>query len=260
MNKLSPLTIILLGVSIAIVALSWGFFREKMPNDLETDYQHTYRDQVQAEANKLNAAKERRQTAINMVNAKAREWAAVATTKTPAQGLANGSIDLAVNAWQLAIDTRKYRNNLQRLVNAQVKKGGIVVLNGPDVPMPPTAATGVLAGYFNYPAFDFPIVIFDFGTVTVRGTYKQIMDNVRAWTAMPNYLAIADGLSIQGTSPILTASYNVSIVGFIRGKEIFPPVPEGGGGGGGAPGPGGAPGGAPGGGGRAGGGRAGGAG
>lgn len=226
MTKLSPLTIILLGVSIGIVALSWGFFKEWMPNKEETQYYVEYKEQLQTEANKMSQAQRRREQAIEMVNAKAREWAEVAATRTPPEGLQNGGIDLSVNAWQLAIDARVFRNNVQRQVNAQVKKGGVTVISGPNVPMPPTAATAVLAGFFNYPAFTFPIVIFDFGPVTVRGTYKQIMDNVRGWANMPNFLAVADGLSIQGTAPILTGTYNLSIVGFIRGKEIAPPVPE----------------------------------
>ena len=54
---------------------------------------------------------------------------------------------------------------------------------------------------------------------------------------MPNYLAVADGLQITGTTPTMTGRYNLSIVAYIRGDKIAPPVPEGGASGGGAPAP-----------------------
>ena len=45
--------------------------------------------------------------------------------------------------------------------------------------------------------------------------------------AMRNYLATTDGLTISGTSPNLTATYNLVVVGYIRGSEVAPVVPEG---------------------------------
>ncbi len=247
MTKLSALTILLLGISIGIVALSWAFFTQWQPNMTEAQYHREYKDQLEAQAAMMNKAKERVETAKRMVQEKADAWKDVALRKTPQQSLAMGGIDLSVNAWQLVVDVRKFRNSIQRAVNAQLKKGGVTVLSGPMVPFPSESATAVLADYFNYPAFPFPVVIFDFGTVTVRGTYRQITDHIRAWSNMPNYLAVADGLQIQGTSPTLTATYSLSLVAYIRGDHIFPVVPEGAGGGtgpgAGGPGPGGRPGG-----------------
>jgi len=56
-------------------------------------------------------------------------------------------------------------------------------------------------------------------------------------------LAVADGLNLTGTAPILTGTYNLSVVGYIRSNIVYPGVKEGapttmpaGGGGGGAPG------------------------
>ena len=164
-----------------------------------------------------------------MVDLKAKAWAAYVATRTPGTSLRDGGIDLSVNAWQLTVDTPKYRNAIQQAVNAQVKKGGVKVINSPLVPLvdASTPANQILASFFNYPAIQFPVVIFDFGTITVQGTYKQIMDNVRAYKSMPHYLAVADGLRIDGTSPNLTGTYNLSIVGFIRAKKIAPAVNEG---------------------------------
>lgn len=116
---------------------------------------------------------------------------------------------------------------MQKMLNQQVKAGGIRVISGPTIPPPPGDPTQILLSYFNYPGLP-PVVIFDLGTVTVQGTYQQITDNIEAWSNMPHFLAVADGLKLQGTSPILTATYQVSIVGFLQTdptRPIFPPVP-----------------------------------
>jgi hypothetical protein len=156
--------------------------------------------------------------------------------------VALGGINIGVQAWQLTVDSKKFRNNIQRALNAQVRRGGVTVLAAPKVPEPDDSAATILANYYNYPAIKFPVVIFDLGTVSVRGTYKQIMDNVRSYSTMPRYLVVVDGLRIEGTAPVLTATYNLTLVGYIRGTKIYPPVPEGAasatnsGGGGGFPG------------------------
>ena len=184
-----------------------------------------------------------------MVREREAVWGGIVATRTLPAMLAGGGINLNQNAWQLVIDARKYRNNAQRAVNNQLKRGGVTVVSGPAVPFPDETAPTILANYFNYPAVPFPVVIFDLGTVTVRGNYTQIANHVRSWSTMPHYLAVTDGLQIIGTSPQLTATYNLSVVGYIEVNALYPPVPEGGGAatnapGGGGRGPG-SPGGAP---------------
>lgn len=250
--KLSPLTIILIGVSILIMALSYGFFQHYLPNSTEAGYYNTFAEQLEAEGNKLPAAEDRLKKAEEMVTTKASEWRAVVATKAPLPDVNARGVNLNVDAWQLTVDTKKFRDNIQRAVNAQLVKGGVrVVGSGPEIPMPTQTASEVLAGFYNYPAIAFPVVIFELGQVTVAGTEAQIMENVRAWKNMPRYLAVTDGLTITGTSPQLQGTYSVTLVGFIRGKTIFPTVPDGpapggsGGGGGGLGGGGGARGGGP---------------
>jgi hypothetical protein len=43
---------------------------------------------------------------------------------------------------------------------------------------------------------------------------------------MPNYLAVADGLQLSGTTPTMTGTYNLTLVAYIRGTEVAPTVPE----------------------------------
>lgn len=236
--KLSPLTYLIIAISLSLSVLSYSYFHHFSPKSEEAAAFREYGDKLEAEANKLPAAYRRVEQAREMVQEIDRKWNDIVAWRTPPPALGRGGIDLAVNRWQLTVDARRYRNSLQTALNRQVKRGGVRVVQGPTVPFPSDGASNVLESFFNFPAVAFPIVIFDLGVVTVQGTLEQIYGNVRAWSTMPNYLAVTDGLSISGTAPTLTASYRVSVVGFIRGQEIAPPVPEAAasGGAGGAPG------------------------
>ena len=225
--KIGALPILLIGVAVGVIALSWAFFQEWQPNRTEAGYWNDTRDLRIAEGNKLPLAEARVELAEEMVNKEAAKWRSVVQVHTPGTSVASRGINLGVNAWQLVVDTRAFRNNVQRAVNAQLHTHGVTVANGPTVPFPDDNAAGIVANYYNYPAIQFPVVIFDLGTVTVQGTYSQITSHVRAWSRMPRYLAVADGLAITGTSPNLTGTYNLTIVGYIRGGEIYPKVPEG---------------------------------
>jgi len=227
--KLSPLTIILIGVSIAIIALSYGVIMVYMPNDKETKYYETYKEQLQTEADKMTRAKARVEKAKLMVEQKAASWREIVAAHTPSSDLRDGGINISAQGWQLTVDSRKFRDSVQRALNAQLHKGGVQIVGaGPRIPDPDENASSILTSYYNYPALKFPIVIFDLGQVTVRGTYKQIMEHVQSFKNMPRYLAETDGLAITGTTPLLTATYNLTLVGYIRGSSIYPPVPEGG--------------------------------
>jgi hypothetical protein len=226
--KLSPLTILIIGVCICVMLMVYGF-NQFQPNMAEAKGLEDNAAALNAEGDKLPQAKKRVEKAKAKLQATADSWEQIVQVSTPPATLAEGGIDLNENAWQLVIDTHTYRDNIQRAVNAQVKKGGVKVLAGPQVPLSPESATTILSEFYNYPAIKFPVVIFDLGTIQVEGTYDQIMANVRSYAHMPHYLAVADGLRLEGTSPKLRATYSVSIIGYIRSKKIFPPVPESGG-------------------------------
>ncbi len=224
--KLSFWTIIIMAVSVAFGILSFAIFHQTLPTLAEAKYYDDYRALLQTEADKMPRARRRVAKAKEIVQAKANTWNGYVATRTPETDVSRGGISLAVNPYQLTVDTQKYRDSIQKAVNSQIKKGGIKVVSGPrirDVASTDESGADVLADYYNYPTtLKFPVVILDLGPVTVAGTYAQIMANVRAYKDMPRYLAVADGLAITGTSPNLTGTYNLSIVGFIRGKEIFP--------------------------------------
>lgn len=225
--KISWLTIIIIGIAISSVFLAYGFIHLYQPNMAEANNKKEYYEALLAEARKSEQVKKRYENAQKIRDESAAAWQRYVANHTPGPTLASGGIDLSVNPWQLAIDVRKFRNSAQKAVNEQVKKGGVLVINGPRIPFPEENSTAILANYFNFPPFDYPIVIWELGTVTVQGTYKQICDNVRAWSNMKGYLAVASNLSLTGTSPQLTGTYNLVLVGFIRGNKFFGGVNEG---------------------------------
>lgn len=228
--KIGAATIILIGVSLAVCALAYGFFHSWQPKGEEITNKEKELADLQAENAKAPAVDRKVKLAEQQVMEKAKQWRGVVATKTPPTSVEMGGINLAVTAYQLTVDSQRFRDSIQRAVNAQSKKGGVKVIAGLQIPAPTDDPGTILPTFYNYPSpFQYPVVLFNLGAITVRGTYAQIMANVRSWAAMPNYLAVADGLTITGTSPTLVGTYNVSIVGFIRATKIGPPAVAGGG-------------------------------
>jgi hypothetical protein len=226
--KLSGWTIIIIGLCLGLSAVSYALFQVYLPYETAAEYNRVYKEELETAKSKLPQAEKRVRDAIAKVKKAAEAWDYFVATKTPPESLAAGGINLNVNPVQLTVDAPKFRNNAQRAFNRQLHVGGVKIVAAPEIPLPTDSEREILASYFNYPAFSFPVVLWELGNVTVTGNYKQIMRNVRAWSEMPHYLAVTDGLQISGTSPNLTASYNVTLVGFVRGAEIYPGIPEGG--------------------------------
>lgn len=222
--KLSPIVWLVVGLSVALVALSYGFFWHFMPNRSEASMVRETAAAYKAEGDKLPAAKKRCADAEAEVRRIGQEWQAIVGEHTPPADVNMGGISLANDRYHLTIDSQRFRDSVQAAVNRQVKVGGIKVVQGPLIPPPPTEPDQIIETYYNYPGFKFPACVFDLGTVTVTGTWEQIKSNIQAWSSMPNYLAVADGLAVTGTSPNLTATYNVTVVAFIRGDKIAPPI------------------------------------
>lgn len=248
--KLSPWAWLVMGFAISLIILSYAYFHVFNYNMTEAGYLEDHANKLQTEANKQKDAERRLADAQADVAAKDAEWRAVVAVKTPPANVGSGGINLAVNPYQLTVDSQKFRDNVQRDVNYQVKRGGVKVISGPEVPAPSEDPANVLATYFNYPAISYPVCVFELGAVEVEGTYGQISQNIRSWSSMPNYMAVASGLAITGTAPNLRATYNVVLVAYIRGDKLPATLPTGAGaegttpapgaGGGGPRGPGGA--------------------
>ena len=221
--KLSGWVYLVVGFSIAMVALSYAFFQNFLPDKVDAGLRNKYADDLEDLAAKDAAADIKIQHALEDVERMAAEWEELSNDKTPSNSLSTGGIDLGVNPYQITVDAPKYRNSLQAAINRQMRYGGVTVLSGGSrVPQPPDDAATVMNSFFNYDRLPFPVVIIDVGTITVRGTFAQISANMEGWSRMPNYLAVADGLAITGTAPNLVGTYNVSLVGFMRGGVTGP--------------------------------------
>lgn len=227
--KLSAIVVLAFFIMVSAIILAVGYSQYD-PTMKEVASWVTYRDGLRDAQRQFPKAVTRELDAEKKAKQAVDDWNAIAATHTLPDSLDQGGIDLSMNELQLALVVPTFRNSVQKAVNDQVKVGGVKVVNGPVVPLPPSDPTKILLSYFNYPGLP-PVVIFDLGTITVQGTYQQITDNVEAWSNMPHYLAVSDGLRLQGTSPILTGTYSVSIVGFLQTdpkRPIYPAVPPGG--------------------------------
>jgi hypothetical protein len=198
-----------------------------MPDHQEATYQKEYGDKLQAEADKLNLAKKRVERALAARAQMEVDWQAIVLAKTPPKTLQEGGIDLAKNRYQLTRDVRIFRDSVQTALNKQMKKGGIKIIAAPAIPTPSEAEGSVVESFFNYPAINFPVCIFELGTVTVEGTFAQIANHVKAWSDMPNYMAVVSNLRLEGTSPTLRATYNLVLVAYVRADKISPAIAGG---------------------------------
>lgn len=219
-----PYTWLIVCICLGVIVLGFGMTRYFPEEDAAAQY-NSNADQATAIGNQMPQAKQRVKNAVTLINGMASEWSSSLLQHSPGTSLASGGINIGENPFQLVVDAPKFRNSVQRQVNHQIKAGGVKVLVGPYVTDPPQTSDTILASYFNYPAIPFPVTIFNLGQVQVQGTWDQIMKNYQSWAHMPNFYAVSDGLQIAGTAPYLTGTYSVSIVGYIRGKNIFPTVP-----------------------------------
>lgn len=227
--KLSPWVIYVIGLCVGLPVLAFGYFMHYQPNQEQATATKQVAEQFRTEGAKKKKADERRRYAKALVEKSAREWNALAADRTPPTGVTRGfAPDLSVNTYQLVNDTFKYRNSLQAAINHQLHAGGVTVVSGgyvPDIDL--NMSNTILNSFYNYTTFGFPVVILNLGQIQVQGkSYTQIFDHVKAWSNFPHYLAVTDSLALNGTTPNITGTYNLTIVAIIRGKVIAPAVPE----------------------------------
>jgi hypothetical protein len=219
MFKLSGWVWILCGVFVGLTLLSYGYFQYYQPDTAEAAQLQTYAEQLEAEARKIPQTEKRMENAKLRVQETADQWRMIEQNKSAGGA---GFIDLTQDPLALTVNAPSYRDKVQRAVNSQVKAGGVTVVNGPEIPAPSNDPTTLLNTYFNYSSLFYPVVLFEPGSVTVRGTFDQIARNVTAWSNMKDYFAVVDGLTITGTSPELTATYNLVLLGYIPGGVSGP--------------------------------------
>ncbi|MBN8690423.1 MAG: hypothetical protein J0L72_06475 [Armatimonadetes bacterium] len=224
--KLTPWTVLSIALSISAVMLCVGYFQYWAPRTETAANFDRLREELEAEGQKLPREKKKLEEAKTMVQDAAGEWNDIVQRKTPPASLAEGGINLTRNRWQLVVDAPEFRNRIQADLNRQLRYGGVQVMSGVTVPVFPDNPLTIVEEGFGYPRYGFPVRIFDFGTVVVEGTMDQITRNVEGWNQLPKYIAVVDGLRLEGTAPKYRASYSLSIAMYLRAEKVSPPVPE----------------------------------
>ncbi|MER3414231.1 MAG: hypothetical protein C4341_08375 [Armatimonadota bacterium] len=177
-------------------------------------------------------ARDRVAKALEAVNAAQIEWKRIAETKTPSRGRFN----LLDHRWQLTVNARQWHSGVEADLKRWIGRSGVRVLSptneagevGPFVPYPTDNANELVESYFNYPALPYPVAIWDLGTITVEGTYEQIVRHVRSWNDIPGYIASVRGLSITGTNNRLRGTYNLIVIAYINTDNVAGGTGEGG--------------------------------
>lgn len=110
------------------------------------------------------------------------------------------------------------REIVQRL-EAWPEKTGVERLTPLALPGPPADPNQIPAMVLAYPM----------GTFQVRASsFETLLQHVRKWNEIPNLVVLVDGLTIQGMSPDLFASYSLTVFVYPRnGFNPGPPVPSG---------------------------------
>lgn len=176
-------------------------------------------DEIISPSSQENARK-RVADALKAVNEAQIQWKMIAETKTPSRGKFN----LLDHRWQLTVNAQKWHAAVENDLRTWIARSGVRVVAptndrgevGPFVPFPTDNANDLVESYFNYPALPYPVAIWDLGTITVEGTYAQVIRHVRSWTDIPGYIASVRGLSVEGTDNRIRGTYNLVVVAFIN--------------------------------------------
>jgi hypothetical protein len=244
MFRLSALTFAIVGFVLMAIIFAGFWFLKINPEREEIHYYAAKSLELDAiiSQDSRNRAVERVRNALQQVRDAEIAWKQVTSWRTPAAGTFN----MTPNRWQLVVNARRWHGKVENDLNRWVRRNGVTLVNPPRllVPYPTDQPNELVQYYFNYPALPFPVTIWDIGTVTVQGTWDQIMQNVRSWSTIPGYIASVRGLSLTGTGSRLQGTYGLTVVAYVNTPYVSGGPGEGGavpqlGGGSGQPGVGG---------------------
>lgn len=228
MFRLSPLSYVVVGFVLMLMIFTGFYFLKIRPELAEVNM---YADKSQ-ELNGIiskpsqDKAVERVREAMSMVRDAEVQWKQVASWRTPSFG----TLNMTPNRWQLVVNTRRWHGKAEADLNRWARRGGVTVVSPARllVPYPTDQPNDLVQFYFNYPALPFPVAIWDIGTVTVQGTWDQIMQNVRSWSLIPGYIVSVRGLSVTGTGSRLTGTYALTAVVYVNTPYVSGGPAEGG--------------------------------
>ncbi|MDQ2987365.1 MAG: hypothetical protein M3R13_11730 [Armatimonadota bacterium] len=228
MFRLSPLSYIVVGVVLMLMIFT-GFYFLKIGPEVQEINMHADKsvelDAIISPASQQLAVERVREAKTKVRDAEV-QWKQVASWRTPSLG----TLNMTPNRWQLVVNTRRWHGKAEADFNRWVRRGGVTLVSPARllVPYPTDQPNELVQYYFNYPALPFPVAIWDMGTITVQGTWDQIMQNVRSWSLIPGYIASVRGLSISGTGNRLTGTYGLTAVVYVNTPYVSGGPGEGG--------------------------------
>jgi hypothetical protein len=224
---INPLTISITGLVAILIAASLVYFlmiKSSMEKLSEETGIYTTNEQYEGPA-ALAQANNQVTLANQNVSAVQTQWNRILVSRDPVIDYSNVML-----AWQQLINELNY--NLATSVNQWMPTTGIKPTGPVSTPAAPSDPNDAIA--------QDPIVIplNDGSSITVIGSFPQIVHHIEAWNNFDR-IALIDDLSLQGVSPWLSGTYTATIYEFPRnGSKPGKAVPSNatGGTGGGMPG------------------------
>ena len=123
-----------------------------------------------------------------------------------------------MTAWQQLSNELTY--NLGPDVERWIPRTGVTPLSTFSIAAPPNSPNAITNA---------PLII-PLGSVNVQGDFRRILYHFLKWNDF-NRLVLADGLSLHGNSPNMTATYTAEVIIFPQGDDnLAKPIDAAGGG------------------------------
>ena len=195
--RLNPLIISVIGAVLCIVVpgLIWYLLVQPVQRNIATE--QAALDPVQkyvgvSQPPDLTAAQNSLKAAQIKATAIRGQWAAIQYSKNPLVQSAD-----KWRAWYQWIGFLEFE--FAPSINRFLHSSAAQPLTTVSAPTPPGSPNDVPQG----------IVAMPLGTISVFGSYNQILQQVESWNHF-NRIVVVDGLSLQGYSPFMTGTYNAT--------------------------------------------------
>ncbi len=200
MGKLTKIQVIVIGVVVTLIVGVGMFFllirpRAQQLNELETKLQ----EREAVAARKPQAEKDLQRAKLENLQARL-DYRHYEVTKMPAVSFSDRTEGM-IAMW------RERSEVLGPMVEHWPRKFGVDLLN--DIPIPPASSdpNSYADGLIRIPI----------GPISVRGDYHSILRHLKGWNKFGRLVQV-EPMSLSGVSPVLTATYNATILIFPRGK------------------------------------------
>jgi hypothetical protein len=216
--KRMTLAQIVAGGIVACILIGTGFyFLSIQPNSQALAIQQKHNADLQGVVAKMPMAEKRVQDAKDEQALVTRGWADYIIRKSPP----TSTINLAQNRWKISTQYQTFITKLTLDVTNHIRKTGVTIQKGPGVPPTTDNPNILISDVFHFgKGLSYPCAVYPFKGIEVRGTFDKILKHFESWNKFPNYIALADGLKLSGTSPNLVGTYDLTVLVFPRGDSI----------------------------------------